>query len=131
MIAPSGVYVIDSKRYTGAVELRTAGTIFRPGPSQLFVNGRNQMRRVEAMAAQVAVVANVLGDEGPGGAVVPRPVLCMVDSEWGLFTKPFVVQGVTVTHPRGLQKQLATPGPLTPAAIEAIAQLLHASFRSA
>ena len=42
-----------------------------------------------------------------------------------------LVQGVTVTHPRGLQKQLAVPGGLTAVAIEAIAQQLHAVFQQA
>jgi hypothetical protein len=43
-----------------------------------------------------------------------RGVLCFVDGEWGLFSKPFEVDRVLVTWSKKLRERLVEPGPLTP-----------------
>jgi Nuclease-related domain len=55
-IGPNGVYVIDTKRYTGRVELRRTGTVFRPATGRLFVNGRDRTNLLEGMAKQILAV---------------------------------------------------------------------------
>jgi hypothetical protein len=117
VITSSGIHVIDAKRYKGRVEIRGSGTIFRPGPNLLFVGGRNKTSLVEAMTKQVAVVQAViadllgeaLGSEGP----VIRPALCFVDAEWSWFAKPMMLDGVRISGPKSLTREIAEPGPLT------------------
>ncbi len=60
-IAPSGVYVIDTKRCRGNVE------VINPllGKPRLIIGGRNHTRLVDALAKQVRAVRGVLADEVP------------------------------------------------------------------
>ena len=41
-----------------------------------------------------------------------RAVLCFADAEWGLWARPFVLRGVTVTWPGALAALLGAGGPL-------------------
>ncbi|MGI8806579.1 MAG: hypothetical protein ACR2KK_01750, partial [Acidimicrobiales bacterium] len=55
--------------------------------------------------------STALGDDW---ADVPvRPGLCFVDAEWGLFAKPFELDGVLVTWAKALRERLGQPGPYT------------------
>lgn len=47
------VIVIDAKNYTGRVEQRVTGTLFRPGPPALFVRQRNRTSLVAGVRKQV------------------------------------------------------------------------------
>jgi hypothetical protein len=97
VVARSGVWVIDTKRYRGKhVEPRDVGRMFR-SDVRLFVEGRDRTRLVDAMLKQVAVVRDVVG-----GAVRVRGYLCFVEAEWATFTKPFAVRGIGVTWPTAL-----------------------------
>jgi hypothetical protein len=117
VIASGGVFVIDAKRYTGRVEIRGSGSIFRPGPNLLYVGGRNKTTLVEAMAKQVEVVRTQVEDVAPvpGDSDVPliRPALCFVDAEWSLFAKPMKLQGVHISGPKALARWIQEPGSLT------------------
>lgn len=125
VIAPSGVYVIDTKRYTGRLEVRTSGGLFRPGPTRLFVNGRDKSRLVDGMARQIAAVATAAGDLLGSS---PIPALCFVDVEVGLLTKPFTIDGVAVTWPRPLLRRLRERGPLGHEEIAALGERLSSAL---
>ncbi len=112
VVASNGVHVIDAKRYRGLVERRPTGGILRPGPARLFVAGRDRSALVVAMARQVAAVSSAVGELLVGTGTTIRPTLCFIDSEWGLFTKAFAIDGVTVTWPKALHEQVRRPGPL-------------------
>ena len=100
VVGPSGVFVIDTKRYVDAeIESRAGG--------YLFVGGRSKTHLVEAMDHQVAAVERALGERSD---VPVLPVLCFVDSAWSLFQGPFQIGEVFVTHPRGLVKHVMRPG---------------------
>ncbi len=131
VVAPSGIFVIDAKRYTGKVELRTSGSIFRPGPNLLYVGGRNQTKLVEAMGRQVDAVAGVLAPVVITLDAPIRPALCFVDAEWGLFDKPMTLQGVRISGPKSLATTIRNPGPLMPEQVHEIASQLRAGLRSA
>lgn len=105
VVAPSGVYVIDAKHYTGRVEKRDKGGFFRVD-DHIYVGGRDRTALVEGMAKQVATVRSAVGD---GPAIIP--VLCFVNGEWAMFQRPFIVNGVLVTWPRSLAKRISGPGP--------------------
>lgn len=124
VIGPNGVYVIDAKHYKGPLEIRSTGSLFRPGPNRVFVNGRPQDKLVAAMDWQVEAVQDAVGDllEGTGATV--HPFLCFLGVEVGLLQKPALVgpNDVVVTWPRRFVKDVSRTGPLTPEQIDAIAR---------
>lgn len=127
-VAPSGVWVIDAKCYSGQVARRDAGGWFS-SDTRLYVGRHNCTKLVAAMAEQVAAVRTAIGT---GGAEVPvRPMLCFVDAEWGWFAKPFELQGVLVTWPRAACELLARPGPYPPAVTKLLAARLEDRLRPA
>lgn len=112
-IGPSGIFVVDTKRYVEKrVESRSDGWIFGTEPPRLFVGGRDQTKLVSAMAHQVAAVHTEIDRMGGVVPISVHPVLCFVDGDWELFSGPFDVGGVYVTHPRALVERVTRPGPL-------------------
>lgn len=122
VIASSGIHVIDAKRYTGKVEVRATGSIFRPGPQKLLVANRDKSNLVTAMAGQVEVVhaaiADLFGDTDPTTLI--RPALCFVDAEWSWGAKPMHLHGVRISGPKSLVPMIAEPGPLSPEQVLAL-----------
>lgn len=127
-IAPSGVWVIDAKRYKGEVATKDVGG-WLSSDVRLFVGRRDCMKLVAAMPKQVAAVRKVLGADW---ADVPvRPVLCFVDAEWRWFAKPFELDGVIVTWPKAARALLVGAGPLAPEMVERIAARLEEELEPA
>ena len=119
VVAASGIWVVDAKRYQGLVERRYVGGLFRADP-RLYVGGRDRSKLLEGLDWQVGAVQNVLG-----GADLPiHAALCFVDAEWKLWSKPFQLSGVWVTWPKRLAEMIAEPGPLTPTELTDIGQRL-------
>jgi hypothetical protein len=82
VVAPSGVYVVDAKRYRGRVEVRDVSGLFSRADLRLFVGGRDRSKLAHAMDWQVEAVRAGMG----GREDVPiTPVLCFIDAEWPLF----------------------------------------------
>jgi hypothetical protein len=115
-VGPSGVFVIDAKRYAGGVETRGFGR-------QLFVGNRNRTALVLGMGKQVEAVRAALA---PVEAAAPiLPVLCFVGADWPrFFARPLSVQGVTALWPGALAELVARPGQWTPDTIDAVARAL-------
>jgi hypothetical protein len=127
-VAPSGVWVIDAKRYTGQVSKKEVGGWFS-SDVRLYVGRRDRMKLVTEMSKQVAAVRKALGIDW---AEVPvRPVLCFVDADWRWFAKPFELRGVLVTWPRAARELLVRPGPYPPPIVERIASTLEDRLRPA
>lgn len=116
-IAPSGVYVIDAKDYSGGVDVEVTGGIFRPRVETLRVGRRDRTKLVAGVERQVEVTLAALAD------VPERPpihgVLCFVDSEMPLL-RELAVRDVAVLGPRRLAQCLNASGALEPAAIDAL-----------
>ncbi len=127
-VTPSGVWVIDAKRYRGQVVKNNVGGWFSP-EIRLYVGRRDCTAMVRAMSAQVAAVREALGARW--AAIPVHPVLCFVNAEWRMFAKPFDVRGVLVTWPKAMRDLLARPGSCPPGSIEIIAATLEGSLRSA
>jgi hypothetical protein len=102
VIVPSGVWVVDTKRYRGRVEQR--GGWFRSAPA-LYVNGHNRTNLVAGAQHQRQLVQRAVGSKVPVQAV-----LCFTDGDWGFFAKPFHLQDVMVTWPRRLAGTLVVGG---------------------
>jgi hypothetical protein len=113
-VAPSGIWVIDAKSYRGKVERRTIGSFWNPR-TDLYVGGRRQNDCADAARLQIGVVARTVGARD--GELPLRPTLCFVDSDWGLFPRPFVFHEVFVTWPQELVKKIRGEGPLDSATV--------------
>lgn len=108
VVGPSGVFVVDAKKYTGAVEVRERGTLFR-SDLRLYVNGRDRSPLVDGVVRQTDIVKSVLASSFP---LVPvRGVLCFIGCEWGFFMKPKHVRGVTALWPLKLPEHVSAVGP--------------------
>lgn len=103
-VGPSGVWVIDAKRYKGKrPELRVDGGFLRPRVESLRIGGRNGSKLVQGVRSQLALVTAVLDD-----ATVPvTGVLCFLEADWPLLGGSFTVDSIHVTWPRALIKQMA------------------------
>ena len=112
-VAPTGVWVIDAKRYRGQVAKKDVGGWFSTD-IRLYVGRRDCTELVVAMSKQVAAVRAALGAEW--SEVPVRPMLCFVDAEWGWFAKLFDLDGVVVTWGKAARELLARPGRTHPRA---------------
>jgi hypothetical protein len=106
-VGPAGVFVIDAKKYTGQVEVRDVGGLFRTD-ERLYVNDRDRTKLVEGVLGQIEVVRDALGDEF--ASVDVHGVLCFVDCEWGWFVRQKHIKGVTALWPNALADHLSATG---------------------
>ena len=121
-VTPSGVYVIDAKRYTGRPDLRVEGGLLRPRTEKLVVGRRDCTQLVDGVHAQVDVVRRLLATSHPQADV--HGVLCFVEADWPLIGGDFTTRGVYVAWPKKLQKRLQTVGPLSADEVAAIHRTL-------
>ncbi len=124
VVAPSGVWVIDAKRYKGRIERRRTG-FMGTGPSQLFVGGRNQSKLIAGMQRQLDAVRHLLEERD----VRVSGALCFVDGDWPLLAQSFTVDGVAVHYPRSLRRVLSGDGPLSGPVRADLAGVLDRHFR--
>lgn len=101
VIAPGGIWVIDSKRYKGRPELKIEGGLLRPRVEKLLVNRRDCTKLVDGALKQVDVVRDLVGDIPVTGA------LCFIEADWPLIGGAFATRGVHVLWPKRLAKVLA------------------------
>lgn len=106
-VGPAGIYVIDAKKYSGGIEERNVGSVFRPD-WRLYVNGRDRTKLADGVLGQLDAVRKVLGDSF--AAVPVRGVLCFIGCEWGWIMKPKIVNGVTALWPLKLSEFVSAPG---------------------
>lgn len=117
-VAPTGVWVIDAKRYKGKVEVR------KPllGHPTLRVAGRDQSALVAALHHQVEVTRAAVSHGIP-----VRGAFCFVDAEMPLLGLP-AVEGLRVLTRRGLVKRLNAKGPLTSVGTHGVARVIAREF---
>ena len=124
-IAPTGVYVIDTKDWKGKVE------VVRPwfGAAKLLINRRDCTELLDGLERQMAAVGAVLDREGRG-AIPTQGALCFTraDLPW-LRTQE--LRGHLLLYPRALAKRLNAEGPLTAVEIETVARQLAAALPAA
>jgi hypothetical protein len=120
-VAPSGVWVIDTKRYKGRIEV--AKPLF--GPARLKIGGRDRTRLVDSLERLVTLVdASV---RGVAPAVQVHGAFCFVEGELPLLGTP-VIRGFPLVHRRSLAKRLNADGPLTVDELLPLAAALAAAF---
>lgn len=123
VVAASGIWIIDAKSYKGKVEQRDVGKWLKTD-NRLYVNGHDQSKLVLGLARQINAVLEAIEDAD----IKVSAALCFVESEWGVFSKPFHRGGVLVTWPRKLSEAIAEPGPLSPTMVMSVADHLAAAL---
>ena len=131
VVCPTGVLVVDAKRYAGRRPTRKVeGGFFVPRRERLLVGGRDSSSLVEGLKRQIAVVSGAV----TGDALEPvrvRGFLCFVDADWPIFGGDFTIDGVEVLWAKRLLGIAAAAGPLTDADVDRVARRLAAVFASA
>lgn len=120
-VAPSGIWVIDSKRYKGKV------AVVKPllGAAKLTIAGRDRTKLIGGLAKQVELVRAAAAEIAP--EVPVHGALCFVDADLPLIgTLRF--RGFPLVYPKALAKQINRPGPVTPEQLHAVASALAAHF---
>lgn len=125
-VTPSGVFVIDAKRFKGRPQLKVEGGVLRPRVEKLMVSGRDRTKLVDGVLKQVEVVRSFVGGELPVSGV-----LCFVEADWPLIGGAFVIRGVEVLWPKRLYSLLAADGPLDDVRLRATHRELAAALPSA
>jgi hypothetical protein len=125
-VTPTGVWVIDAKKYAGRPRLKIEGGVLRPRTERLLVGRRDCTKLVDKVAKQVDVVRGAIGD-----AVAVHGVLCFVEADWPLIGGAFETRGFSVLWPRKLYPALAADGPTTVDVIEQTHRALAVALPSA
>jgi len=127
-VAPSGVWVIDTKRYRGKIRVR------RPlfGREQLLISGRDRTKLIAGLDRQVELVRAAVASSHAGIPIFG--CLCFVPPE-GIFAdvglpllRTLRVDGYPLYFARRLCKQLNLPGPLTGELSDSVLGLLATRF---
>ena len=127
-VAPSGIYVIDAKRYRGKIEVR------RPffGDEKLLISGRDKTKLVEGLKRQVVAVRAVV--ESLGRPLPVHGCFCFVNPDGqaggsGIPTfRTLKVDGCPLYSPRGLAKRLKQPGEIDVEQTQPLIDLLVQRF---
>ncbi len=120
-IAPSGVWVIDAKRYKGKVAV--SKPLF--GQAKLTIAGRDKSKLVDGLAKQVALVEAVMLEIAPDVPV--HGALCFVDAELPMLGK-LSFKGFPLLYPKALAKRINASGPLDREGVTAVATELAIHF---
>ena len=122
-VAPSGVYVIDAKKYQGRPQLKIEGGFLRPPVEKLLVGTRDCTKLVDGVLKQVDIVRGIVGADSP-----IHGVLCFVEADWPLIGGSFTTRGVEALWPRRLYPKLKADGPLRSETVAEIHECLASSL---
>jgi len=124
VVAPSGVYVIDAKRYKDKrPSLKVEGGILRPRTERLLVGTRDCTKLVDGVHKQLDVVRPIIREDIP-----LIGVLCFVEADWPLLGGAFTTRAVKVLRPRKLDPLLTEDGLLSRTQIIEIHRFLAAAL---
>ena len=123
-VCANGVWVIDSKRYTGKVRIHDPWF----GEKTLKIDGRDKTKLITGLAKQVELVRAALVETAPGVPV--SGALSFVGDGLPLIGK-LTFQGYPIRSPRQVAKLLNAEGELTPSMVRALAIELAKKFPSA
>jgi hypothetical protein len=119
VIAASGVWIVDAKKYKGRLQRIDKGG-WRKVDYRVYVNGRDQTKLVAGLHKQAAVVRTALGE-----LEVPiHSVICFVEAEWDFFLKPFQIESVWITYGRHLSEMIEGDGTLSEETVLGVANKL-------
>lgn len=103
VITPSGIWVVDAKRYKARPRLEIEGGILRPRVDKLIVGRRNKTKLVDDNLKQIDLVRGVVGELPVTGA------LCFVGPDRPRIGGSFTTRGVHGLSPKKLSRLLTRP----------------------
>ena len=132
VVASSGVWIIDSKKWSGEIRYRS-----RPLPSTdprrlLTVDGRDRTAVIATLFRLVIPVAQVIGDN----TLPIHPALVFIEGLWGVreslhFRRgkgPYLHEGVLIAGPHTLIKSINQSGLLGEDVVDALWRKLDAAM---
>ena len=125
VIAPSGVYVVDTKDWKGKVEIK------RPlfSAPKLLIRGRDCTKFIDGLERQIAAVRAALDRDGHEQIPI-QGAICFTKADLPLLmTQRFGDH--LLLYRKALDKKLRAKGPLAAGAIEEVARGLSAALPSA
>lgn len=125
-VAPTGIWIIDAKNYSGKVECRDVGN-WRTTDQRLYVGSRNQTDLVIGMGWQADAVQRSIDSIGMGAVPIHR-CICFTDAEWGFFSKPFTIDDVWVGWPKALVEAIQESVVLDAGTVTTLSHHLSTSF---
>lgn len=125
-VTPTGVYVIDAKKYRGRPSLKVEGGFLSPRVEKLLIGTRNCTPVVDGVIKQVVIVRDLLADSVP-----VHGVLCFVETDWPLIGGSFTTRGVEALWPKKLYPKLRSEGPLDAETIGAVHRSLAGVLKPA
>jgi hypothetical protein len=120
-VAPSGVWVIDTKSYKGKVRIERR----MMGASKLRINGRDRTKLVDGLDRQVALVRASVDELDVGVPV--HGAICFVGADLPLFGT-LQIRDYSLLRPRKLAKRLNASGPLQREQVSFLARELAQRF---
>jgi hypothetical protein len=130
VVAPSGVWIIDSKKWKGKIEYK-ADSLMSIN-TRLYVDGKDRTSKVESIYGSVIPVAQVIDDR----SIPIHPALVFIEGDWSgaslprfLMGRPYNHEGVYISPPKALIKLINKPGPLAAESISRITKKLDESLR--
>ncbi len=127
LVAPAGVFVVDAKNYSGVVEVKNVGGIFRT-ELRLYVGGRDRSKLGDALGWQLTAVRAALGAAGIQPMPPITPVLCFIGARWPRFRPPNEFEGVRLESADSLKGLMREPVALSAQAIEEVARTLSGAL---
>jgi hypothetical protein len=124
VVASSGVWVIDTKRYKGRIQV--AKPLF--GQATLKIAGRDQSKLVDGLAKQVELVRATIADVSDSAPV--HGAFCFVEGDLPSL-RTLSINGFPLLHRRSLAKRLNATGPLPAERVAALGAALSERFPSA
>lgn len=127
VVGPSGVFVIDAKRYKGRPSYRVEGGILRPRVEKLMVGSRDCSKLVDGVHKQVGLVRAALESNAFGHLPVTG-MLCFVEADWPLIGGDFTIGGLHVLWPKKAAERVAAPGVIDVEMADRVHRALAAAF---
>jgi hypothetical protein len=110
IVAGSGIWCVDAKKYKGRPSLRVEGGILTGRVEKLMVGGRDCTKLVEGVLKQVGVVNRLMEERGETPPV--NGALCFVEADWPLLGGAITTRGVRALWWDKLLATIRKPGPL-------------------
>jgi hypothetical protein len=126
VVAPAGLFVVDTKRYQGRVELKRKGSIFHP-EYRLYATGFDRTTDRDGVKALAAIVDRAVLDNRVEPQPIAIPVLCFIDAErLNLGTRAH--NGVLLETEHSIRELLLSDVEMAPGEIDRVARALGRLF---
>jgi hypothetical protein len=129
VIVPSGVWIIDSKRWNGKIEYKTRGALSLD--YRLSVGGEDRTEKVEKFYELVIPVAQVIRDK----SIPINAAFCFIQGNWSFSDAIMLNLGKLNRHldvwlgtRATLVKLMKKSGPMTPETITSLGDRLNREF---